>query len=219
MSDADPGEATADAAQRMVHRQVRPANAVPGQRVAGGAGAAAALAEQSVGVEDLGHHRCRHDHAAEVDMVQADTPVLGKQERVDVANRPLEEREMGCLRPARKSRVERGDDGWVVAGRGGDEAGPRPGSNRLRQDERVESRISLHLEAPAAEGDDPAALERRRLVPDHQWRKWRRPVKTIAMWCRSATSIAISSLIEPPGWMMAVTPRSAASWIASANGK
>ena len=52
-----------------------------------------------------------------------------------------------------------------------------------------------------------------------QWRKWRLPVKTMAMWCRSATSIAISSRLEPPGWMTADTPRSAASWIASANGK
>ncbi len=41
----------------------------------------------------------------------------------------------------------------------------------------------------------------------------------MAMWCRSATSMAISSRTEPPGWMMAVTPRSPASWMASANGK
>ena len=52
-----------------------------------------------------------------------------------------------------------------------------------------------------------------------QRRKCRRPVKTMAMWCRSATSIAISSRLEPPGWMIAVMPRSAASWMASANGK
>ena len=52
-----------------------------------------------------------------------------------------------------------------------------------------------------------------------QWRKWRRPVKTIARWCRSATSIAISSRIEPPGWMIAVTPALAASEIPSGNGK
>ena len=52
-----------------------------------------------------------------------------------------------------------------------------------------------------------------------QWRKWRRPVKTIARWWRSATSIAISSRIEPPGWMIAVTPAWAASWIPSGNGK
>ena len=55
--------------------------------------------------------------------------------------------------------------------------------------------------------------------PLPQWRKWRRPVKTIAKWCRSATSIAISSRIEPPGWMIAVTPASAAAWIPSGNGK
>ncbi len=50
------------------------------------------------------------------------------------------------------------------------------------------------------------------LSPDpHQWRKWRRPVKTIARWWRSAISIAISSRIEPPGWMIAVTPATAAA--------
>ena len=31
--------------------------------------------------------------------------------------------------------------------------------------------------------------------------------------------MAISSRTEPPGWMIAVTPRSPASWMASANGK
>ena len=50
-------------------------------------------------------------------------------------------------------------------------------------------------------------------------RKCRRPVKTIARWCRSATSMAISSRIEPPGWMIAVTPAPAATWIPSGNGK
>ena len=53
----------------------------------------------------------------------------------------------------------------------------------------------------------------------HQCRKWRRPVKTIARWWRSATSIAISSRIEPPGWMIAVTPALAAIWMPSGNGK
>ena len=45
------------------------------------------------------------------------------------------------------------------------------------------------------------------------------PVNTIARWCRSATSIAISSRIEPPGWMIAVTPALAATWMPSGNGK
>ena len=49
--------------------------------------------------------------------------------------------------------------------------------------------------------------------------KWRRPVKTIAMWWRSATSIAISSRMLPPGWMIAVTPACAAIWMPSGNGK
>ena len=45
------------------------------------------------------------------------------------------------------------------------------------------------------------------------------PVKTMARWCRSATSMAISSRMEPPGWMIAVTPAEAASWMPSGNGK
>src|SRR5450759_5109821 len=52
-----------------------------------------------------------------------------------------------------------------------------------------------------------------------QWRKWRRPVKTMARWWRSATSMAISSRIEPPGWMIAETPAWAAIWIPSGKGK
>ena len=52
-----------------------------------------------------------------------------------------------------------------------------------------------------------------------QWRKWRRPVKTMARWWRSAISMAISSRTLPPGWMMAVTPRSAARAMASPKGK
>ena len=43
------------------------------------------------------------------------------------------------------------------------------------------------------------------LITD-QWLKCRLPVNTIARWCRSATSIAISSRMEPPGWMIAVMP-------------
>ena len=64
---------------------------------------------------------------------------------------------------------------------------------------------------------DPDHLEREQLL--HQWRKCRRPVKTMARWCRSASSMAISSRIEPPGWMIAVTPADAASWMPSGNGK
>ena len=60
-------------------------------------------------------------------------------------------------------------------------------------------------------------LEREQLL--HQCRKCRRPVNTIARWCRSASSIAISSRMEPPGWMIAVTPADAASWMPSGNGK
>ena len=53
----------------------------------------------------------------------------------------------------------------------------------------------------------------------HQCRKCRFPVNTIAMWWRSATSIAISSRIEPPGWTIAVIPAWAAIWMPSGNGK
>ena len=54
---------------------------------------------------------------------------------------------------------------------------------------------------------------------ERQCLKWRRPVKTIAMWWRSAASIAISSRMLPPGWMIAVTPAWAAIWMPSGNGK
>ena len=68
---------------------------------------------------------------------------------------------------------------------------------------------------------DPDHLEREQLFHrvEPQWRKWRRPVKTMARWWRSATSIAISSRIEPPGWMIAVTPAPAAAWMPSGKGK
>ena len=36
----------------------------------------------------------------------------------------------------------------------------------------------------------------------HQCRKWRRPVKTIAMPAASAAAITSASLTEPPGWMI-----------------
>ena len=41
----------------------------------------------------------------------------------------------------------------------------------------------------------------------HQWRKWRRPVKTIATPASSAAAMTSSSRIEPPGWTTPVTPR------------
>src|SRR4029079_10069809 len=58
-----------------------------------------------------------------------------------------------------------------------------------------------------------------RISVSYQCRKCRLPVNTMARWWRSATSIAISSRIEPPGWMIAVTPAAAAIWIPSGNGK
>ena len=79
----------------------------------------------------------------------------------------------------------------------------------LRDADHLEGQQALHRRVLLARG--------RGGVP--QWRKWRRPVKTIARWCRSATSIAISSRREPPGWMIAVTPAIAAWAMASGNGK
>ena len=77
---------------------------------------------------------------------------------------------------------------------------------------------------------DPDHLQREQLTPRlprtvreqpaaRQCRKCRVPVKTIARWWRSATSIAISSRIEPPGWTIAVIPAWAAIWMPSGNGK
>jgi hypothetical protein len=47
-----------------------------------------------------------------------------------------------------------------------------------------------------------------------QWRKWRWPVKTMAMPCSSAAAITSSSRTEPPGWMTDVMPAAAAAGIA-----
>src|ERR687887_241977 len=44
-------------------------------------------------------------------------------------------------------------------------------------------------------GRDPSPLT--------QWRKWRRPVKSIVMPCSSAAAITSSSRTEPPGWITA----------------
>ena len=54
---------------------------------------------------------------------------------------------------------------------------------------------------------------------ERQWRKWRSPVKTMAMPCSSAASITSASRIEPPGWTTASTPASAAASSPSRNGK
>jgi hypothetical protein len=83
--------------------------------------------------------------------------------------------------------------------------GRRLGDPDHLEGEQLLHRVSLSLLGHGARG--------RRATG--QCRKWRRPVKTIAMWWRSATSIAISSRIEPPGWMIAVTPAVAAAWIPS----
>src|SRR5262249_7599490 len=53
----------------------------------------------------------------------------------------------------------------------------------------------------------------------HQWRKCRRPVKTIATPAFSAASMTSPSRREPPGWTIAVTPCVIASSGPSENGK
>ena len=97
---------------------------------------------------------------------------------------------------------------------------------RLRHADHLERKEAFHGLDPLSE----LSRARREAAPGtgasagpdqlaHQWRKCRRPVKTMAMWWRSATSIAISSRMEPPGWMIAVTPAWAAIWMPSGNGK
>ena len=49
--------------------------------------------------------------------------------------------------------------------------------------------------------------------------KTRHPVKTIAMLCSLAAWMTSSSLMDPPGWMIAVTPALAASSTPSLKGK
>ena len=56
-------------------------------------------------------------------------------------------------------------------------------------------------------------------APTGQWRKCRLPVKTMAMPRSSAAAITSSSRIEPPGWIIAVAPASAAAISPSANGR
>ena len=82
----------------------------------------------------------------------------------------------------------------------------------------------------AADGHDQPHGRRRRQRPQPttasastrfgaQCRKWRMPVKTMARPFSSAASITSLSRIEPPGWMTAVAPASAAASRPSANGK
>jgi hypothetical protein len=49
--------------------------------------------------------------------------------------------------------------------------------------------------------------------------KWRSPVKIMATAPRSAASMTSRSRIDPPGWMIAVTPASIARSTPSGNGK
>src|ERR1700746_964131 len=97
---------------------------------------------------------------------------------------------------------------------------------RLRADELVERGVAVERgrdqvrSDPLACGED--VVEGRRLEGHEQtltdpslgdtagarhnaqWRKWRRPVKTIVAPACSAAAITSSSRFEPPGWMIAV---------------
>ena len=79
--------------------------------------------------------------------------------------------------------------------------------------------------APASRGSGPSrrgwpGADGRRSSSGHaQCRKWRMPVKTMARPRSSAAAITSSSRIEPPGWMTAVAPASAAASRPSAKGK
>ena len=64
---------------------------------------------------------------------------------------------------------------------------------------------------PGDHGDDP-----HRLV---EWRKWRRPVNTIATPAASQAATTSASRFEPPGWMSAVAPASIAVCGPSGKGK
>ena len=61
--------------------------------------------------------------------------------------------------------------------------------------------------------------DRRRLSRVAQCRKWRRPVKTIAVPASFAAAMTSSSRTEPPGWMAALTPAPKATFGPSSNGK
>ena len=75
--------------------------------------------------------------------------------------------------------------------------------------------LRLHL------GQQRRAVERDRAIDctAAQCRKWRSPVKTMAMPCSSAAAMTSSSRTEPPGWMTAATPADAQASRPSRNGK
>ena len=52
-----------------------------------------------------------------------------------------------------------------------------------------------------------------------QWRKWRRPVTTMAAPAASTAATTSSSRFEPPGWMTALTPAARQTSTPSAKGK
>src|SRR6185369_7269219 len=70
---------------------------------------------------------------------------------------------------------------------------------------------------------DEACGECERVTGDlgeqHQWRKWRVPVSTIAMSRSSAAAITSSSRMLPPGWMTQVAPASHTTSSPSRKGK
>ncbi len=106
----------------------------------------------------------------------------------------------------------RGISGGHAGGGGGRGRRPpltRPGFDRTR----------TNAGRPVEDSSRPAGsfVGSRAIGP--QWRKWRRPVKTMARSCSSQASTVSSSRFDPPGWIRAVTPARAASSGPSRNGK
>ena len=82
--------------------------------------------------------------------------------------------------------------------------------------------VEEHAERVAAAAvrgaEDPQDVEPRGRGERHQWRKWRRPVNTIAAPASSQAAITSPSRFEPPGWISAVAPARIAASGPSGNG-
>src|SRR3712207_5483925 len=107
------------------------------------------------------------------------------------------------------------------AGQVGNDVALHPGVKRLRERQRLVIFLVAMLgdereaDQRAAEAVELGVEE----VAHAQCRKWRMPVKTMARPASSAAAMTSSSRIDPPGWMTAVAPASAAARSPSANGK
>ena len=90
----------------------------------------------------------------------------------------------------------------------------------LRHRAAVEEDAEPVAAAAVGGAEDPQDVEGRApAAAAHQWRKWRRPVKTIAAPASSQAATTSSSRFEPPGWINAVAPASIAVSGPSGKGK